>query len=239
MNVTTCPMIIGHLVATIPTKYKTITTMICCNICCNKSLWIQLPYRPAGHCRAGHSCRRRCQNPAAAVRDALVVVAPPPAPRRTPHVLPAAPSDPSHAPSRLTAAVPTRAYTVFSRPPRYADGRTLILAAARASTTFETTASENAAIASSRARRRSCHRTSQRSRPAVAHARQPGSRLLTRAQATRTIKLRSFGECRRTILAPREAMGRAPARAVTPHPTHSGQSATVIHSCASNGHLRR
>ncbi|KAI5885764.1 uncharacterized protein SCHCODRAFT_02460617, partial [Schizophyllum commune H4-8] len=79
--VATCPMLIGHLVATFPTDYKTIPTTVCCNVCCNKFLRLQLHYWPVGHCRAGHRRHQRRRNPAAAVRDALVV-APPLALRR-------------------------------------------------------------------------------------------------------------------------------------------------------------
>ncbi|KAI5823222.1 hypothetical protein K523DRAFT_142714 [Schizophyllum commune Tattone D] len=96
MIVTTCPMLIGHLVATIPTIYKTMTTTDCCNVCCNKSLQRQLVYWPVGHCRAGRHRHHRRRDPAAAVRDAIVV-ATLAAPRRAPHVHPAAPSDLSHA----------------------------------------------------------------------------------------------------------------------------------------------
>ncbi|KAI5891650.1 uncharacterized protein SCHCODRAFT_02506647, partial [Schizophyllum commune H4-8] len=55
--VATYPTVIGHLVATNPTNYKAMTITICCNICCNKSLQLQVHYWPAGHCRA--SCCRR------------------------------------------------------------------------------------------------------------------------------------------------------------------------------------
>ncbi|KAI5823180.1 hypothetical protein K523DRAFT_144577, partial [Schizophyllum commune Tattone D] len=92
MIVTTCPIVIGHLVATNPTIYKTMTTTDCCNRRCNKSLRIQLVYWPVGHCRAGRHHRRRRGNLAAAIRDALGVVATPSAPRRARHVHPAAPS---------------------------------------------------------------------------------------------------------------------------------------------------
>ncbi|KAI5895191.1 uncharacterized protein SCHCODRAFT_02686620 [Schizophyllum commune H4-8] len=71
-----------HCVATIPTNYKVVTTTVCCNI---------LHYWPVGHCRAGRHRRRRHRNPAATVRDALVVVAPPPAPRRAPTCCPPRP----------------------------------------------------------------------------------------------------------------------------------------------------
>ena len=36
--VATHPMLIGHCVATNPTNYKTITTAVCCNVRCNKTL---------------------------------------------------------------------------------------------------------------------------------------------------------------------------------------------------------
>ncbi|KAI5823189.1 hypothetical protein K523DRAFT_144423 [Schizophyllum commune Tattone D] len=120
MIVTTRPMIIGHCVATNTTNYKTITTGVCCNIGCNKSLRLQLLYWPVGHCRAGRRRRRHRQNPAAAVHDALVVVAPPPAPRRTPTCCPPHPATLPTPPAASPDHPPPRAFPRSSRCP---DGR--------------------------------------------------------------------------------------------------------------------
>ncbi|KAL1671666.1 hypothetical protein EV122DRAFT_186262, partial [Schizophyllum commune] len=89
---------IGHCVATFPTNLKVVTTVVCCNVCCNKALRLQLLYWPVGHCRAGRHRRRRRRNPAAAVHDVLVVVAPPPASRRAATCHPSRRPDPSHTP---------------------------------------------------------------------------------------------------------------------------------------------
>ncbi|KAI5888421.1 uncharacterized protein SCHCODRAFT_02712282 [Schizophyllum commune H4-8] len=111
-------MVIGHLVATFPTDYKTITTMVCCNRRCNKSLRLQLHYWPVGHCREGRRHRRRRRNPAATIRDALIVVVPSPAPRRAATCLPPHPPIlPTQLPPRCALTSP------FPRSAPRADGR--------------------------------------------------------------------------------------------------------------------
>ncbi|KAI5822464.1 hypothetical protein K523DRAFT_408516, partial [Schizophyllum commune Tattone D] len=137
-------MLIGHCVATIPTNFKVITTAVCCNVCCNKSLRIQLLYWPVGHCRAGRQRRRRRQNPAAAFHDALVVVAPPPAPRRAPTCCPLRPPILStRLLTRRSAALHpdarSRRFSTHCSPCRQSRACALAVARASASSAPETT----------------------------------------------------------------------------------------------------